>query len=119
MTALVKTVLVVVSVAAGANGFVGNLPTWQTWSGEISDTMCGASHVGMGELGKSAKDCTATCVEAGGKYVFVSNGRVFGIENQNFKALAANAGSKVRLIGIMGKDGKNITTVWKITIDNK
>jgi hypothetical protein len=81
----------------------------QTLSGEISDSMCGASHAGMGDMGKNPKDCTTGCVKTGAKYVFVSKGGVYGIQNQDFVTLAANAGAKVQVAGDVDKDGKNIT----------
>jgi hypothetical protein len=81
----------------------------KTLTGEISDSMCGASHTGMGEMGKNAKECTAGCVKGGAKYVFVSSGKVYAIQNQDFGTLAANSGAKVQLAGDVGKDGKTIT----------
>jgi hypothetical protein len=81
----------------------------KTLTGEISDSMCGASHAGMGEMGKNPKECTAGCVKGGAKYVFVSKGKVYAIQNQDFGTLAANAGAKVQLAGDVGKDGKTIT----------
>jgi hypothetical protein len=71
--------------------------------------MCGASHAGMGDMGKNPKDCTTACVKTGAKYVFVSNGKVYAIQSQNFKPLAANAGAKIEATGDVDKDGKNIT----------
>jgi hypothetical protein len=68
----------------------------QTLTGEISDSMCGASHAGMGDMGKNPKECTAGCVKGGAKYVFVSKGKVYAIQNQDFGTLAANAGAKVQ-----------------------
>ena len=81
----------------------------QTLTGEISDSMCGASHAGMGDMGKNPKECTAACVKRGAKYVFVSKGKVYGIQNQDFGTLAANAGARVQLVGDVDKDGKTIT----------
>lgn len=89
-----------------------SLPIWaaqQTLTGEISDSMCGASHAKMGDMGKNPKDCTTGCVKSGAKYVFVSNGKVYAIQNQDFSTLAANAGAKIQVIGDVDKDGKNIT----------
>jgi hypothetical protein len=71
--------------------------------------MCGASHAGMGEMGKNPKECATGCVKAGGKYVFVSKGKVYGIQNQDFSTLAVNGGAKVQVTGDVDKDGKNIT----------
>jgi hypothetical protein len=81
----------------------------QDLTGEISDGMCGASHTGMGDVGKNARECTAACVKAGAKYVLVSKGTVYAIQNQDFGALASNAGVNVRVTGDVGKDGKSIT----------
>ena len=67
-----------------------------TMTGMISDSMCGASHAKMMAAHKDAKmtdrDCTLGCVKAGGKYVFVSDGKVYQIANQNQPDLAKEAG---------------------------
>lgn len=81
----------------------------QTLTGEISDSMCGASHAAMGDMGKNPKECTAGCVKGGAKYVFVSKGRVYGIANQSFAGLPANAAAKVAVTGDVDSGGKNIT----------
>jgi hypothetical protein len=83
-----------------------------TWTGKISDSMCGASHAKMAAqhsgTGKvSDADCTEACVKAGGKYVFASGGKVYTIANQDDKDLAMNAGKTVRLTGDM--QGTSIT----------
>src|SRR5438876_8213762 len=91
---------------------LGALSVWaapQTLTGQISDSMCGKSHAGMGEMGKNPKECTMGCVKAGGKYVFVSGDKVYDIKNQNFAALVANAGANVQLTGDVAADGKTIT----------
>ena len=90
----------------------------QTLTGQISDSMCGKSHAGMGEMGKNPKECTMGCVKAGGKYVFVSGDKVYDIKNQNFAALIANAGANVQLTGDVATDGKTIT-VTKIAPTGK
>src|SRR6266487_3244386 len=91
---------------------LSGLPVWaasQTLTGQISDSMCGKSHAGMGEMGKNPKNCTAGCVKSGAKYVFVSGDKVYEIKNQSFAALAANAGASVQLTGDVDKDGKTVT----------
>ena len=98
--------------AIGVMCSLSGLSVWaapQTLTGQISDSMCGKSHAGMGAMGKNPKDCTVGCVKAGGKYVFVSGDKVYGIKNQNFAALATNAGANVQLTGDLDKDGKTIT----------
>jgi hypothetical protein len=104
-------------LATGMFCSLSGLPTWaapQTLTGQISDSMCGKSHSGMGEMGKNPKECTLGCVKAGGKFVFVSGDKVYDIKNQTFAAVAANAGASVQLTGDVDKDGKTIT-VTKIT----
>jgi len=81
----------------------------QTLMGQISDSMCGKSHAAMGDMGKNPKNCTMGCVKAGAKYSFVSGDKVYEIKNQNFAALAANAGGNVQLTGEVDRDGKAIT----------
>jgi hypothetical protein len=43
---------------------LASFPTWaaqQTLTGQISDSMCGANHAAMGDMGKNPKECTAAC----------------------------------------------------------
>jgi hypothetical protein len=53
-----------------------SLAAQQTWTGEISDSMCGASHQAMAKPGMKVnpRDCTLQCVKAGNKYVFCQQG---------------------------------------------
>lgn len=83
----------------------------QTWTGEISDSMCGANHQAMAKSGKKVnpRDCTLECVKAGNQYVFVSKDQVFDIANQNLPDLQKHAAHKVELTGDLGSDGKTIT----------
>ena len=88
-----------------------SLAAQQTWTGEISDSMCGANHQAMAKSGQKVnpRQCTLECVKAGNKYVFVTKGQVFDIANQNLPDLQKHAGDKVQLIGDLGSDGKTIT----------
>src|SRR5579871_6667679 len=83
----------------------------KTWTGQISDSMCGASHAKMivGHTGAKMTntDCTLACVKAGAKYVFVSGGKVYDIANQDDADLMKHAGHTVRLTGEM--KGNSIT----------
>ena len=74
----------------------------QTWSGQISDSLCKAKHEEAAEgQGKMADhDCTVACVKGGSKYVFLdASGKVFEIANQDFKDLEKMAGAKVKITG--------------------
>ena len=91
-----------------------------TMTGMISDSMCGASHAKMMAAHKDAKmtdrDCTLGCVKAGGKYVFVSDGKVYQIANQDLAALQKEAGESVRLTGNVTGD---TITVSKVGVAKK
>jgi hypothetical protein len=81
----------------------------QTWSGQISDSACGAKHEEAAEgQGKMPdRECTQACVRGGSKYVLVVDGKVFQIANQDNKDLATHAGHKVTVTGEM--KGQSIT----------
>jgi hypothetical protein len=91
-----------------------------TWTGQISDSMCAGSHSKMMASHTDAKmtahDCTIACVKAGGKYVFISQGKTYNIANQDDADLEVHAGHTVRLTGTM--DGDTIT-VTKIVMPPK
>src|SRR5712664_233376 len=72
-----------------------------TWTGKISDSICGASHAKMSHDGKKVndRDCTLACVKGSSKYVFVSKGKVYELTNQDFAGLPDHAGHTVKLTG--------------------
>lgn len=93
----------------------------QTWTGKISDSMCGASHAKMiaahgGATKMTDRDCTLACTKAGAKYVFVMGTKVYNIANQDDKDLQTHAGHTVRLTGDMKGD---TITVSKIVMPAK
>jgi hypothetical protein len=99
------------TLCAASGAFAAN----GTWTGKISDSMCGASHkTAIAHSGGKMTDaqCTEACVKAGAKYVFTSGGTVYTLANQDDKDLALNAGKTVRLAGDM--QGTSIT-VSKMT----
>ena len=90
-----------------------------TWTGKISDSMCGAEHKTAAEhdtTKMSDRDCTLACVKNGGKYVFVSKGKVYNIANQDYSGLSEHAGHTVKLTGDMSGD---TITVSDITMPTK
>ena len=72
--------------------------------GDISDSNCGAHH----HMPANARACTLGCVKHGAKYVFVTEGKVFVIENQKLPSLEKFAGEHVRIEGTRSADGKSI-----------
>ena len=85
----------------------------QTWTGRISDSMCGASHAMMtaAHAGMTDRDCAQACIKAGGKYVFVADGKVFKIANQDLALLPMHAGHTVRLTGEMKGDTITVSNI--------
>ena len=81
----------------------------QTWTGQISDSACGAKHEEAAEgQGKMPdRECTVACVRGGSKYVLVVDGKVLQIANQDNKDLVAHAGHTVQMTGEL--KGQTIT----------
>ena len=77
-----------------------------TWKGEISDSNCAISHQKVTQVHPSlnSHSCTLACVGDGARFVFVSDGKVFKIANQDLPALTANAGYTVQLTGDLKDD---------------
>ena len=87
-----------------------------TWTGQISDSACGASHAKMLSSDKSLKtdrDCTLACIKGGSKYVFVSDGKVYNISNQKLAALKTYAGETVEVTGTMKGDTVTVSKIAK------
>ena len=84
-----------------------------TLNGTISDSMCNGKHP-KAEHGKqmSDRECTLACVkEHGAKYVFVSQGKVYKIANQEFAGLETHAGHKVALTGELKDDTITVSKI--------
>jgi hypothetical protein len=104
-----------IAVIASMLGAMSIYAADQTWTGKISDSMCGAKHNTSAEhAGKkmSDRDCTLACVkEHNAKYVFVSGGKVYNVGNQDFAALQEHAGHTVKLTGEMSGDTITISKI--------
>ena len=89
----------------------------KTLTGTISDNMCAAKHDAAEEHGGDAKkmsasDCVKACVgEHDAKYVFVSGGKTYKIDNQDFADLKVHAGHKVALSGDMKGDTITVSKI--------
>lgn len=98
---------------AGLGSFAG--AATMTMDGMISDSMCGSSHAKMIEGHKEAKmterECTLACVKAGGKFVFVSGGKVYTVANQKLAALTKYAGENVSVTGDVKGDEITVSKV--------
>jgi hypothetical protein len=73
----------------------------QTFTGRLSDSMCGASHQAKASAsGMGDRACLFACIKALAKYVLVDqNNQVIPIANQDAMGLPLYAGRPVRLTG--------------------
>ncbi len=76
----------------------------QTFTGKVSDAMCGAHHM---MAGASDADCTRACVKQGSKYALVVDDKVYTLEGGNAATLDKLAGQNATISGTL-KD-KTIT----------
>src|SRR5262249_52876860 len=85
--------------------------TQQTWSGIVSDSMCGASHQMKATAAKmSQRECLFECIKALAKYVLVDDKQqVIAIANQDLSGFPLYAGRPVRITGKL-KDGAIVAT---------
>ncbi len=104
---VLSALILVITSAAGAAADA------QSWIGRISDSKCGRTHASIIGREKRLTDrgCTERCVEAGAKYVFVVEDRVYQIANQNAKGLASHAGRTVELTGERTGDTITVSTI--------
>jgi hypothetical protein len=82
---------------------------WSRWPasvafaahGLLTDSRCASGHTPSAPALKamSRGDCVRRCVEMGAHYVFVSQGVIYSIRNQDFAALEHLAGQDVQLEG--------------------
>jgi hypothetical protein len=97
--------LVVVFFVAGASAQTPPAP--QTWSGVVSDSLCGASHTGANAApGMTPRECAFHCLKSLAKYVLVDEkGTIVPIANQQFAGLPARMARPVRITGTMSDEG--------------
>lgn len=77
----------------------------QSFTGQVSDAMCGAHHMMSG----SEADCTRACVGKGSKYALVVGDKVYTLETSDKAALASldkMAGGQAKVTGTL--DGETI-----------
>ena len=70
----------------------------QTFTGEVSDAMCGAKH----EMPGKAADCTRACIKHGSNYALVVGDKVYTLETSDKTALDQLdklAGAKAKVTG--------------------
>jgi len=82
----------------------------KTYTGTVSDAMCGAKHAMPG----AAAECTRGCVSKGSKYALVVGEKVYTLETSDKAALATldkQAGAKATVTGTEKDNTIAVTSV--------
>lgn len=91
------------------------LPTVEeTWTGHISDSICGAAHhrkIPGTHTKMSARECTLASVKDGAEFVFVSLGNIYKIANRDLPAVSEHAGHTVNLTGVKTGDTIHVSEI--------
>ena len=96
-------VLVVAATAAFASS------KSQTYTGQVSDAMCGAKH-----MASPPADCTRACVKQGSKYALVVGDKVYTLQTDDKTALTnldKLAGEKAKVTGTLDGDTIQVSSV--------
>jgi len=94
-------VAAVLLLLAALLAFAADKP--QTFTGKISDAMCGAQHM---MAGASDADCTRACVKQGSKYALVVGDNVYTLQGGDAAVLDKLAGQSATVSGTL--KGKTI-----------
>ena len=70
----------------------------QTHEGMVTCSRCGAKH--SADLGKTAADCTRTCVHGGASFALVVGDKTYVLDG-NLDGLKRVAGQRARIVGVV------------------
>ncbi len=87
-----RALAVIMLLSAGLSAADAN----QTFTGTVSDTMCGAKHTMM--PGKPDADCVRACVKSGSDYALVVGNKVYTLKGDK-AAIDKFAGQKATVTG--------------------
>jgi hypothetical protein len=76
-TALFLSTLLTAAVLTASVAFAADKP--QTFTGRVSDAMCGANHMMAGQ----GSDCVRACVQKGSKYALVVGDKVHALDTSD------------------------------------
>ena len=103
---LLSNLTIIVALSASLAFAAGG----KTYTGTVSDAMCGAKHAMPGD----AANCTRGCISKGSKYALVVGDKVYTLETSDKAALATldkQAGEKVT---VTGNEKDNTITVSSV-----
>lgn len=81
----------------------------QTFTGEVSDSMCGAKH-----MMDNKAECTRTCVSKGSNYALVVGDKVYTLSTTDKAALGelnSLAGAQAKVTGTVNGDAIEVSKV--------
>lgn len=93
--------------ATAASTQAGSSGEEKTFTGTISDSMCGATHMAKD---KSPAECTRMCVKDGQKYALVAGKKLYTLEGHE-EDLGKLAGQKVTVKGTTSGDTITVASV--------
>ena len=97
-----KLAILITAIALSVPAFAAK---GQYFTGEVSDSMCGAEHMMKG----SKAECARACAAKGSNYALVVGDKVYTLETKNkavIDKLSNLAGQRARITGKL--DGENI-----------
>jgi hypothetical protein len=104
-----RTTLFVGAIAFATT--VGAFAADQSWTGQISDSKCGISHMAAKHGKKmSDRECAQLCVKSGAQYVLVAEGKVYKLTNHDAD-LSTHAGRTVTVGGNLAGDTIRVSTI--------
>ena len=105
-----KAGFLLLSVLLVAGTALSAFAAGKTYTGTVSDSMCGAKHAMAG----SDASCTRACVSKGSKYALVVGDKVYTLETSDKDALATldqQAGAKAIVTGTEKDDVITVSAV--------
>jgi hypothetical protein len=103
MKKAISIICLLVFVAALASTVLYAADSTMSWTGWVSDSLCGAKGANAGH-----KSCAVTCVKTkGASYVFVNDKdkKVLAIQNQDIIDVDKDLGVEVTVTGTVNQDG--------------
>jgi hypothetical protein len=97
----------VLGLTPAASGQAGSSGEQKTFTGTISDTMCGAQHMAKD---KSPAECTRICVQQGQKYALVVGKTVYTLEGHEGE-VDKLAGQRVTVKGVTNGNTMTVSSV--------
>ena len=83
-------------------------PKPQTYTGQVSDSMCGAKH-----MSNNPVECTRACAKRGSKYALVVGDKVYTLQadDKDLVTLDKLAGERAKVTGTLDGDTLKVSSV--------